>query len=120
MILYRTAPLGPELTRKVLKVFPELKIMQGYGELIFLTFRDFATRLRAELHLLLLSFSSPGLTETSPTVTITAVDVPEGAYGSIGVILPNVQARLMDDDEKDVPTGKEERGELWVRGTNVM
>ncbi|KAL7413952.1 hypothetical protein BDY24DRAFT_414651 [Mrakia frigida] len=90
-VMSGAAPLGPELTRKVLKAVPHLKIMQGYG-----------------------------LTETSPTVTITRVDVPESSYGSIGVLLPNVQARLVDDDEKDVPVGKEERGELWIRGTNVM
>ncbi|KAL7413946.1 hypothetical protein BDY24DRAFT_414645 [Mrakia frigida] len=85
------APLGPELTNKVLKAIPHLKILQTYG-----------------------------LTETSPFCTVTPVNATEQDYGSIGLLLPNLQARLVDDDEKDVVKGEEERGELWIRGTNVM
>lgn len=38
--------------------------------------------------------------------------------GSVGFLMPNVEARLVDDDEKDVPRGFP--GELWVRGPNIM
>ncbi|KAF9504367.1 hypothetical protein BS47DRAFT_1401493 [Hydnum rufescens UP504] len=40
--------------------------------------------------------------------------------GSSGRLIPNLQARLVDEDEKDVPPGPEIRGELWVRGPSVM
>lgn len=59
-----------------------------------------------------------GLTETSPTCTITPHSAGPSAYGSIGALLSNVEARLVDEDDKDVPVG--ERGELWIRGGNVM
>ncbi|GAA5824248.1 hypothetical protein JCM11251_001581 [Rhodosporidiobolus azoricus] len=56
-----------------------------------------------------------GLTETSPT-THVGIDSPRG---SIGPILPMMQARLIDPESgKDVPRG--EAGELWLAGPNVM
>mgnify|MGYP001156566346 FL=1 len=58
-----------------------------------------------------------GLTETSPAVTITPLDLP--AYnGSIGLPIPNTEIALRDDEGKDVADG--ERGELCVRGPQVM
>lgn len=39
-------------------------------------------------------------------------------FGSIGQLLPNIELRLMDDDENDVPVG--EPGEVWVRGPTIM
>jgi acyl-CoA synthetase (AMP-forming)/AMP-acid ligase II len=39
--------------------------------------------------------------------------------GSIGKLLPNVQARLvLDDGVTDAPMG--EAGEIWIKGPNVM
>jgi acyl-CoA synthetase (AMP-forming)/AMP-acid ligase II len=59
-----------------------------------------------------------GLTETSPVVC----KVPDGVEnrpGSIGPLVPNTEARLVD-----VATGEDalpgEPGELWVRGPQVM
>jgi 4-coumarate--CoA ligase len=37
---------------------------------------------------------------------------------SVGELNANCEARLVDEDGKDVPQG--ERGEIWVRGPNVM
>lgn len=37
--------------------------------------------------------------------------------GSIGKLLPGVQARLIDVDGKDSKKG--ERGELWIKARNV-
>ena len=60
------------------------------------------------------------MTETSP-VTHFVPAQREGwtKYGSVGPVVPGVEARLVD-----VETGEEaadgERGELWVRGDNVM
>jgi long-chain acyl-CoA synthetase len=56
-----------------------------------------------------------GLTEASPVVTSTlGHTVPEG---SVGVPLPGVEVRLVDDGE-DVLVG--DPGEVWVRGPNVF
>jgi acyl-CoA synthetase (AMP-forming)/AMP-acid ligase II len=58
-----------------------------------------------------------GMTETSP-VSHTA---PRGKHkpGTIGPCLPNMQCRIVDDESlEDVPEG--ERGELWMRGPNIM
>jgi 4-coumarate--CoA ligase len=37
---------------------------------------------------------------------------------SVGELNANCEARLVDEEGKDVPQG--ERGEIWVRGPNVM
>ena len=63
-----------------------------------------------------------GLTETSPTTHIlpAADDIRKG--GSIGLLLPNLEARLVLDGEgvggDDAEEGKP--GELWVRGPSIM
>ncbi len=58
-----------------------------------------------------------GLTETSPvTHTVTAEG---GRAGTIGPALPNTECRIVDvDSGEDVAQG--ERGELWIRGPQVM
>jgi acyl-CoA synthetase (AMP-forming)/AMP-acid ligase II len=59
-----------------------------------------------------------GLTETAP---IVALSRREGARtpGSVGVLVPNIEARLVDPATgTDVAAG--ETGELWVRGPQVM
>ena len=38
--------------------------------------------------------------------------------GSVGLLLPNQEARLVDEGENDVKPG--DRGELWIRGPNIM
>ncbi len=57
-----------------------------------------------------------GLTEASPVVT-TSVEV-NPKIGSIGVPLPGVEMRLVDEDGDPVLTG--DAGEIWVRGANVF
>jgi acyl-CoA synthetase (AMP-forming)/AMP-acid ligase II len=59
-----------------------------------------------------------GLTETSP---VTHVIRPDGVNkpGSIGPPLPGTECRLVDPETgEDVAEG--ERGELWIRGPQVM
>ncbi|KAF9504366.1 hypothetical protein BS47DRAFT_1355281 [Hydnum rufescens UP504] len=90
------APLGESLVTKVLarfnrKGYNQLTITQGYG-----------------------------LTETSPVTHWLRGQDSIRKRGSIGRLLPNVQARLVDDDEKDIQPGPENSGELWVRGPNIM
>jgi long-chain acyl-CoA synthetase len=57
-----------------------------------------------------------GLTETSPTVTSSAM-VPVRP-GSVGRPVPGVEVRLVGEDGRDVGTGVP--GEIWVRGGNVF
>lgn len=65
-----------------------------------------------------------GLTETSPTTHILPPEHSLRKVGSIGVLLPNLEARLVVDEGKDgvvdVKPGSGDSGELWVRGPNVM
>ncbi|MDG4948261.1 long-chain-fatty-acid--CoA ligase FadD [Actinobacillus equuli subsp. haemolyticus] len=58
-----------------------------------------------------------GMTECSPLIAATRSDSTEHT-GSIGVPVPNTDIRIVDDEGNDVPMG--ERGELWVKGPQVM
>jgi long-chain acyl-CoA synthetase len=58
-----------------------------------------------------------GLTEASPVVTSSVVG-GELKAGSVGVPLPDVELRLIDDDGEDALVG--DPGEVWVRGPNVF
>ena len=58
-----------------------------------------------------------GLTEASPVCAFTR---PAGMHkpGSVGQVVPDVEARVVDDAGRDLPTGAV--GELLIRGSNVM
>lgn len=58
-----------------------------------------------------------GMTECSPLIAASRWDSTEHT-GSIGVPVPNTDIRIMDDADNEVPMG--ERGELWVKGPQVM
>ncbi|HEY7875406.1 MAG TPA: long-chain fatty acid--CoA ligase [Actinomycetota bacterium] len=58
-----------------------------------------------------------GLTETAPTLTSNRMG-EEPRAGSIGLPLPEVELRLVDEDGKDVELG--DPGEIVVRGPNVF
>jgi len=58
-----------------------------------------------------------GLTETSPTTHME----PRGTVhktGSIGILLSNLEARIVINETEDAMEG--EPGELWLRGPGVM
>jgi long-chain acyl-CoA synthetase len=58
-----------------------------------------------------------GMTETSPVLTLN--DPAKGSVpGSVGNPLPNVQVRIVGEDQTDCKTG--EIGEIWVKGDNIM
>jgi long-chain acyl-CoA synthetase len=57
-----------------------------------------------------------GLTEASPVVTTSAGQPPRP--GSIGVLVPGMEMRLVDADGEDALVG--DAGEIWVRGPNVF
>lgn len=57
-----------------------------------------------------------GLTECSPVV---AVNIPgKVKQGTVGPLVPETECRVVDEQGNDLPAG--ERGELWVRGPQVM
>lgn len=57
-----------------------------------------------------------GLTEASPAVT-TSVDI-DPKPGSVGVLLPGMELRVVDDSGVDVLVG--DAGEIWLRGPNLF
>ena len=59
-----------------------------------------------------------GLTEMSPSSLILPQEWFLSKAGSAGVLVPNLEARLVRDDGVDVKPG--EPGELWLRGPTVM
>jgi long-chain acyl-CoA synthetase len=58
-----------------------------------------------------------GLTEASPVCSFSRPDMPQKP-GSIGVAIPGVEVKVLDDNDRELPLG--EVGELIVRGYNVM
>ena len=58
-----------------------------------------------------------GLSETSSAVTCNPADT-DAYTGTIGLPMPNVEIRILDDDEKDVPMGQP--GEIAIKGPQVM
>ena len=57
-----------------------------------------------------------GLTECSPVVS---VNIPgKIKFGTVGPLVPETEMRVVSDEGEDVTKGK--RGELWIRGPQVM
>ncbi|MEU1276518.1 AMP-binding protein [Streptomyces sp. NPDC005799] len=60
-----------------------------------------------------------GLTEASPTTHGIPADRPDLDRGSVGLLMPNLEARVVDPvTGRDAELG--EHGELWCRGPNIM
>jgi long-chain acyl-CoA synthetase len=57
-----------------------------------------------------------GLTEASPVVT--GATFPEPRVGTIGLPVPRLEVRLVDDEGGESVVG--DPGEIWVRGPNVF
>ncbi|KAL5530601.1 hypothetical protein ACEPAF_6859 [Sanghuangporus sanghuang] len=87
------APLGAALTKAVQERLKsrgaQVTIVQGYG-----------------------------LTETSPNSHLLPQADADRKIGSIGLLLPNLEARVVTDDGEDSKEG--EPGELWLRGPTIM
>ncbi|KAF9514789.1 hypothetical protein BS47DRAFT_1361504 [Hydnum rufescens UP504] len=107
------APLGDSLVKKVLARFADvgntqIRLTQGNRAGPIPYFCSMAAEFRY------------GLTETSPTTHWLPLEDTVRKMGTIGLLLPNLQARLVDDDENDIKPSPENRGELWIRGPSVM
>lgn len=88
----------------------QLRVTQG----IFLLFICWAI-----LVLTLLYCSGYGLTEIAGGAIILASGEGSEDIGPTGSLVPNMEARLVDDDGNDVPRGESATGELWLRGPSV-
>jgi long-chain acyl-CoA synthetase len=86
---YGGAPAAPELVRRIEQLFPGRTPSNGYG-----------------------------LTETSSVTTFNAGIDYRRKPDSVGVAVPVVDLRVVDELGHDLPTG--EIGELWIRGPNVV
>ena len=60
-----------------------------------------------------------GLSETSPVASFSLFG-EEPHVGSIGVPIPGVEMKLINDDWSDVPVGPDEIGEIAIKGHNIM
>ena len=58
-----------------------------------------------------------GLTEASPVSSFSRLDMPQKP-GSIGIPIPGVVAKIVDEEGRELP--RETVGELILRGENVM
>jgi 4-coumarate--CoA ligase len=63
-----------------------------------------------------------GLSEMSPTTHLLAREDGDRKFGSVGILLPNIEARLVVDGDGpgDIDAKDGEPGELWARGPGAM
>ncbi|KAF7557884.1 hypothetical protein G7Z17_g250 [Cylindrodendrum hubeiense] len=59
-----------------------------------------------------------GLSETSPATHVQVWDKWHSTIGSVGPLFPNMMAKYMSAEEKEVPAGQ--TGELWLKGPNIF
>jgi acyl-CoA synthetase (AMP-forming)/AMP-acid ligase II len=63
-------------------------------------------------------FQAYGMTEASPATHILTLKNWEEGKGSVGPLVPNVEARIVDENGFDIKPG--EAGEVWIRGPNIF
>jgi len=59
-----------------------------------------------------------GLTEASPVVSINPFENGRNKPGTVGLPLPGIEVKILDDDGKLLPPGTP--GELVIKGPNIM
>ena len=60
-----------------------------------------------------------GMTETSPVTHSSPPDRDQMKLGAVGTAAPNTECRLIDPETGD-ELGPNQKGELWVRGPQIM
>ena len=96
--------------REIVK--PALRLISSAGAPL-----DAATKANTERTFGQTLHNGYGITECSPTITLTSLDAPRSDC-AIGSVLPEIETRLVDSDGNDVAAG--ETGELWIRSPGVM
>jgi long-chain acyl-CoA synthetase len=108
------AMLAEYATRKKLApvACPALRIMSSAGAPL-----DAATKSTVEAAFGRTLHNGYGITECSPTITLTSMQAPRKDC-SVGRLIPGVEAKLVGADGQTVAPN--EVGELWVRGPGIM
>ncbi|HEV2912533.1 MAG TPA: 4-coumarate--CoA ligase family protein [Pyrinomonadaceae bacterium] len=60
-----------------------------------------------------------GMTETSPAALITPFETTASKPGSVGICVPNTECKLVSTED-GTEQGLKGRGEIWIRGPQVM
>jgi acyl-CoA synthetase (AMP-forming)/AMP-acid ligase II len=89
MVFSGAAPLGEDIARQLSKKLG-CPVVQGYG-----------------------------MTEASPVTHLSPTSNAPVKPGSIGLVVPNTEVRLMAVDG-DGEVGRGQEGELWIRGPQIM
>jgi len=108
------AMLAEYATRKKLVpvLCPALRIMSSAGAPL-----DAATKSTVEAAFGRTLHNGYGITECSPTITLTSPQAPRKDC-SVGRLIPGVEAKLVGPD--GLTAAPNEVGELWVRGPGIM
>jgi len=96
--------------REIVK--PALRLISSAGAPL-----DAATKANTERTFGQTLHNGYGITECSPTITLTSLNAPRSDC-AIGRVLPGIETRLVDGESNDVAAG--ETGELWIRSPGVM
>jgi long-chain acyl-CoA synthetase len=91
---------------------PSLRLMSSAGAPL-----DAATKAAAEKAFGQTLHNGYGITECSPTISLTSPDAPRSDC-AVGRILPGIETRVVNASGDDMPSG--EAGELWVKSPGVM
>ncbi|MEI9933189.1 MAG: AMP-binding protein [Rhizomicrobium sp.] len=91
---------------------PSLRLISSAGAPL-----DAATKANTEFAFGQTLHNGYGITECSPTITLTALDAPRSDC-AIGRVLPGIETRLVNGDGHDVLAG--DTGELWIKSPGVM
>ncbi len=59
------------------------------------------------------------MTEASPVTHLLPIDSEANKIGSIGVPIPNTEVMIIDP-ETEQPLKKNQNGEIWIRGPQIM
>lgn len=101
------------LFRKVREAFGgELRFFIGGGALLDSELQRFFYAIGIPM------FQGYGLSEATPVISTNAPGRREHRFGSSGKLLRPLELRILDDEGRELPAG--ERGEIVIRGENVM
>ena len=112
----------PRKLEDVMKVISTYKV--HFLNCVPVFFQKFATHPHVDkydyssLHLCISGGES--LTEASPVTHANPPNKKQRKNGSIGVPLPNTQAKIINTDTGEVITTPDTSGELWVKGPGIM